>query len=232
MWYCDDCKELWRQSGSAVWTNVEVPQQAGAVGTPERIAEIRKRTQGLRCHPYSCSITPARCMACQAAIDAEWLLDQVAALSASLVEKERERDAAQQQCADAERFGNEQEQRAIKAESDLAASRAEGERLRQEKADAESALAARLRHEDRQASALLAADASLAALRANAQVVKVARDRIDLNENDVPRQQCIMRLSMGELGHLNALLSAALASTPQASEKDALVSDPADQAKG
>lgn len=50
-----------------------------------------------------------------------------------------------------------------------------------------------------------------AKLEQNAKTVNAAVARIDLRENDVVHQQCILRLSMGELGALNELLASLLA---------------------
>ncbi len=47
-------------------------------------------------------------------------------------------------------------------------------------------------------------------MQAHATIVAEARDRIDLYENDVARQQCLLRLSPVELGHLNMLIESVL----------------------
>lgn len=60
--------------------------------------------------------------------------------------------------------------------------------------------------------------ARITQLEQGAKVVAAARDRINLHENDIPNQQCIMRLSINELGHLNELLGLLGVSSPEPQE--------------
>jgi hypothetical protein len=273
--------------------NCEAPkadEQPGAVGTPERIAASAYFDKG-RCSGhhqfngrYCRDVAPPEqwCIHCAGFK----LLDQVAALSASLAEKdsalvewrqwaqfvfrnggpavgtdselrtavcdsydaevsglERERDAAQQQCADAERFGNKQEQRAIKAESDLAASRAEVQKViahaksyATDYPEAHGGIGGIVWGLDDVtdpaeflAGVINNLVCSLSNERAEGERLRQALAELvaETERCDVPG---LYGVSVFDDVYLRA--KATLASTPQASEQDALVSDRADQAKG
>jgi hypothetical protein len=209
-------------------------EQPGAVGTPERIAaELDERVFW--------SIPPSNEMLRRAVRIAA---EQLRALSASLAEKEKAKGLAACSWCDWQRIypvGTiEQDQaiqamrehvrscehapnsadpaslfiraveRAEQAESDLAASRAEGARLRQALAEV--------------TDSALAYDAAIHRRGFMGDVQSNAEREHYASGDDLDA------LYMDWIG--KAQKFAALASTPQASETDALVSDGADQAKG